>query len=175
MDTKIIVTTTSDAKKCKPVLKSKLDDFTYVIIQTGYTSRLISKRYKESFSEMINCYYLDEKYEIEGDEEEQEKALQDKENPVVYIKDELWGKDGIQEKIFGDEQHANYLKDNYIVPMKLNGVICLKAKSFYEILEFQQNLHNFASYCNIYQICQTKIYEHDGKKTIIIVVDAESG
>lgn len=163
-------------KPTKPTLKSNFKAFTYAIIETGYTSRLLIQKYREPFTEMINCYYLDEKYEFDGDEEEQEKILKDEKNPVVYIKDELCGKEsGITEETF-DEEHAKYLNDNYIVPMELDGIICLKITSLVEILEFQRDLKSYVEYCsrqnNIYDI---KIYEHDGKETIIIKVDAESG
>ena len=98
-------------------------------------------------------------------------------HPIICIQDKHYPEYKLVERIYNKEA-ANYLKNNYINPMKLNSVICLKKCNLHDILQFFKEVKFYASYCNFggpEDICDTDIYKHNDKKTIIVGMDCESG
>ena len=135
------------------------DNFKYLVINSGYTSRL-HKKVKKINEEILNQACIDE------DEDDTAPC-------VLYIKDKLWGK-GMYE--FGNVDDIAYvekqLREKYSI--NLDGIIVFRCNALlfaFEIIGILKECHfcGCFGYNNIYKMTCID------NEILVIEIDAESG
>jgi hypothetical protein len=147
-------------------MTSLLVNYDYVIIQTGYTSR-ISRKFGTKTASVINKIILPF-----SDEE----PHSDKENHLVCIVDKLWGTQTNNEfTLYGKIEDYQFVKSF----IDIDGILLFKninLNHVYKIInKFNTSKYKFCEFCSIENIYKLNVYEKDNKKILHVCVDTESG
>jgi len=142
---------------------SLLQNYDYVVLNTGYTSR-IPLKFGEHTKKVIN--------ELLFPYEEHDKG----QNHLVCIADKLWGKYNKNEFVlYGDMNDYEFVKS----VIDVDGIILLKninLNKIYEIVSsFGDEEYSFCACCSINNIYKMDLHEKDNKKILYVCVDTESG
>jgi hypothetical protein len=136
-------------------VSTKLD---YIIVETGYTSRILQK-----LANLDDNDYFDE---------EDKDLLRN----YIIIADKLWGKEKCACHINKDHEKLEDLDTlkEFIKTKKLDGIIIFKAVDISTAFQIY-NLLKHLDYCAMFGVCGISVYEANNKMIGVLECDTESG
>ena len=140
-----------------------ISEFQYVVISTGYTSRLaVGKRHDKLLKKMTDIFEL---------EDADRDDVQDSEKRLIYIEDTIWG-GGLTS--FQDEESD---KVRSLLGEDKDGVICFRASGLNRVMELVEALTDI-SYCGCMgfgSLTSMKLISNEQIKVLYMDFDCESG